>query len=146
VSGDLRGRWSWKAMPWGKFTACAVCGEMAYCHSRAPERMVCLGCFNADSDGAKLRRGGQKGKRKTYTYTRRQAKRGMVAMVSAMREEGKVVGAIAKELGISEKTVRNYLAESRRAENEPASPLSMPDDFPRKEERDPSPVLVSGDA
>jgi hypothetical protein len=145
VSDELRGRWSWKAMPWAKHTACAVCGEMRYCHGRSPERMVCLECFTDDEDLAKLRRGGKKGKRKTYTYTRRRAQRGMVAMVSAMRNEGKVVGAIAKELGISEKTVRNYLSESRRAENEAATPPSMRPAVPRKEQRGSSLVLPSGD-
>jgi hypothetical protein len=120
-------------MPWAKFTACAVCGEMRYCHGCSSDRMVCLACFSDNARSAKLRRSGTKGKRRRYTYTRRRAKRGMVAMVSAMRDEGKVVGAIANELGISEKTVRNYLSESRRAEKRPATPLSMPDDFPRKE-------------
>jgi hypothetical protein len=145
VSDDLRGRWSWKAMPWGKYTACAVCGEMRYCHGRSPERMICLECFTDDQGVAKLRRGGKKGKRSGYTYTRRRAQRGMVAMARAMRDEGKVVGAIAKELGISEKTVRNYLSESRRPENRAASPLFMRPSVPRKEQRGSSLVLPSGD-
>jgi hypothetical protein len=145
-SGDeLRGRWAWKAMPWAKYTVCAICGEMHHCHGRSAARMICLDCFALDSTSAKLRRGGKKGKRSRYTYTRRRPKQGMIELVRAMRDEGKVVGAIAKELGISEKTVRNYLSESRRAENDPSSPPSMPGDFPRKEERGFSPVPASRD-
>jgi transposase-like protein len=145
LSDDLRGRWGWKAMPWAKHTACAACGEMHYCHGRSPERMVCLSCFTDDEDVAKLRRGGQKGRRSGYRYTRRRPKQGMVELVRAMRDEGLVVGAIAKELGISEKTVRNYLSESRRAEKRSATPLSIRDGFPRKEEARSSLVLTSGD-
>lgn len=109
-------RWLWVAMPWGLYTTCAVCGQVRYCHGKTREHMLCLECFADDERAAKLRRGGMSGKRTGYTYKVRRAKAEMVTLVAADRAAGKVVGLIAEQRGLSEKTVRNYLARARRAE------------------------------
>jgi hypothetical protein len=140
---ELRGRWLWKAMPWAKYTCCAVCSEFGYCHGKSNERLICLGCFTDDGNTAKLRRGGRVGRRSGYAYTQRRPKDGMIRLVRAMRDEGKVVGLIADELGLSEKTVKNYLAESRRSEKCAASSLPERGPIPRKEEPGQSPAAVS---
>lgn len=145
MNDELRGRWVWKAMPWGLFTVCDVCGEISYCHGKTREWMVCLECFAGDRDVAKLRRGGQKGIRSGYTYRSRRPKSGMVGMVAAMRSEGMVIGAIAETLGISEKTVKNYLSIHRTAENCAATPLPERGSVPRKEHPGSRHVGVSGD-
>jgi hypothetical protein len=108
---SLRGRWLWKALPWGMFTRCSVCAEMAYCHGKTRERLLCLECFGADETGARLRRGGKPGPRKGFTYRTRRPQSEMVETVAKLRAEGKVVGAIADELGISDRTVRNYVSK-----------------------------------
>jgi hypothetical protein len=130
-------------MPWAMHTSCARCGELRYCHGKSRDRMVCLGCFADDESTARLRRRGQTGKRSGYSYAKRRPKSGMLELVRAMREEGKVVGAIADELGLSEKTVCNYLAKSRMPEKCAASPLPERAEIPRKEEAGQTPVLVS---
>lgn len=53
----MHGKWDWKAMPWGMFTVCSVCGEGHYCYGRTRRLMVCLDCFSADPGSAKVRRG-----------------------------------------------------------------------------------------
>ena len=60
---DLRGRWQWKALPWGLFTACSECDEFTYCYGPSRERVVCFDCFAANGHGVKLRRSGWRGKR-----------------------------------------------------------------------------------
>lgn len=140
---ELRGRWVWKAMPWAKYTTCVVCGEMRHCYGKSPDRLVCLDCFTRDAATGKLQRRGKTGPRSGYTYKKRRRKSGMIQVVSAMRREGKVVGLIADELGLSDKTVRNYLAEARKAENCTAGPLPEPDDVPRKEDLGSCAILAS---
>jgi hypothetical protein len=132
-------------MAWGMFTACAGCGEMRYCHGKSRDRMICLDCFAEDETLAKLRRTGTAGKRRRYRYRRRRPKAGMVEAVRKMREEGMVVGAIADAVGVSEKTVRNYLSMSRKAEKGPPTPDPVRVPVPRKEELDQGYVPVSGE-
>jgi hypothetical protein len=108
----LRGRWLWKAMPWGLSTACSECGEFTYCYGRSRERMVCLACFEANGCHVKLRRAGQKGERATYTYRSRRPKREQVERAKALRAEGKSISQIHFELGVSKRTVTNYLSAS----------------------------------
>jgi hypothetical protein len=134
----------WKGMRWALFTACVHCGGMHHCYGKSRDRMVCFDCFAEDGTSVRLGRRGQTGRRSGYTYTKRRPKDGMIILVRQMREEGKVVGAIADELGLSEKTVRNYLAESRRSRKRAARPLPEPERIPRKEEAGEIPILVSG--
>ncbi len=146
-SPDLRGRWLWKSMDYAGFTACAVCARQVYCYGKTWERMVCLDCFTADQDSARGRQSGKAGKRAGYQMKTRRPKGEMVRLVAHMRdEERKPVGVIADELGISERTVKNYLSLARKAEKCAASPDGEPSLFTRKEERDLAPILLSGEA
>ena len=141
-----RRRWLWKSLPWGLHTTCTVCTEVRYCHGKTRERMVCLECFSTDLRVARLRRGGQAGPRSTYSYRRRRPQLKMITVVAEMAAEGLVAGAIADILGISEKTVRNYLSRAKTPKNRPADPHEHSHLFPRKEEPDLLPVAASRDA
>ncbi len=58
-------------------------------------------------------------------YRTRRAKSKMIETVAKLRAEGKVVGAIADELGLSDRTVRDYLGKSRRPKKCVAIPETM---------------------
>ena len=80
---------------------------------------------------------------------RRRGRRGRDEMIEAarlLRAEGKVVSVIADKLGVSDKTVRAYLARPRPSKNGPTNPVSMRAKNPRGPDRDqlPLPGLSTG--
>ena len=118
----VRGRWEWKAMPWGMHTRCAVCGEHRYCHGRTRDRMVCLACFSDDARAVKLRRGGKPGKRARYEYRARPKKADQIALAHALRQEGHGLMEIGSRLG-------RLRGATRVEEDGPELPLDVPTRF-----------------
>jgi hypothetical protein len=137
---ELEGKWRRKALHWAKYTCCNACAEMRYCHGRGPEQLVCLECFSVNGRVARPPRGGQKGKRKQYVHRSRRPKAETIRLVALLHGGGKMTGAIADELGLSDATVRKYLAMGASAKNGAATPLSMRQIRNRKEQGDSSPA------
>jgi hypothetical protein len=91
-------------------SVCVVCGQAGYVGGHTRSRLVCEACYLADPDAVQLRRSGSNGNRAGYGSQVRRIGEESVRLVHELRAEGLVVGVIAEKLGLSDRTVKNYLS------------------------------------
>jgi hypothetical protein len=105
-------------------SVCVVCNQDGYVGGHTRSRLVCERCYIADPDAVQLRRGGKHGRRAGYAYTVRRSLEESVQLVHELRRQGLVVTAIAEQLGLSDRTVRNYLSKGSTPEKVTRKPVS----------------------
>jgi hypothetical protein len=104
------------------FSVCAVCAEAGYVAGHIRSRLVCPDCFAVDPDAVNPRRRGTNGAHSGYTYQARRPLQESVRLAHELRRQGLVVGVIAEKLGLSDRTVRNYLTRAETPEKVPRNP------------------------
>jgi hypothetical protein len=116
------GRVTFASLDVQMFGVCIVCKQAGWVGGYTRSRLVCEQCYIAGPDATQLRRGGKTGTRRGYTHKTRRPLEESVRLARELHEQGFVIGVIADQMGLSDRTVSNYLSRGSTPEKEARKP------------------------